>query len=208
MNSIVKQRLVGALVLIALGVVFWPIIFVPTPNEASLQLPTMPARPEFDRTPIPTPTSRRAEIEAHLPSLPDQRDLALAADVATALPAESSSENTQLQSQTMALKPAADLDPPTPRAVAPVVNPVDEQGLAVAWVLQVATVSSESRAKTLLEQLKKRAYPAFIQQTKNGDKVLYRIKIGPKVERAKLDPIKAEVDALLKVNAVILRYVQ
>jgi DedD protein len=208
MNSIVKQRLVGALVLIALGVVFWPIIFVPTPNEESLQLPSMPARPEFDRTPIPTPTSRRAEIEAQLPSLPDQGALAVAADVATALPAESSSENTQLQSQTMALKPAADLDPPTPRTTAPVVRPVDEQGLALAWVLQVATVSSESRAQSLLEQLKKRAYPAFIQQTKNGDKVLYRIKIGPKVERAKLDPIKAEVDALLKVNAVILRYVQ
>lgn len=208
MNSIVKQRLVGALVLVALGVVFWPIIFVQTPDEQSLQLPAMPARPEFDRTPMPTPTSRQADIEARLPSLPDQRELAMAADVATSLPAEPVGEKAAIQSQTIALKPAADLDPPTPRSIAPVVSPVDEQGLAVAWVLQVATVSSESRAKALLEQLKKRAYPAFIQRTENGNKVLYRIKIGPKVERAKLESIKVDVDALLDVDAAILRYVQ
>ncbi len=28
MNEVLKQRLIGALILVALGVVFWPIIFV------------------------------------------------------------------------------------------------------------------------------------------------------------------------------------
>ena len=208
MNSIVKQRLVGALVLIALGVVFWPIIFVQTPEDELIQLPTMPSRPEFDRTPLPTPTSRRTEIEAQLPSLPEQSELARAADVATALPAESSGSSSPVQSESKTVKKAAEIDAPTPRTVAPVVSPVDDQGLAVAWVLQVATVSSQSRAQGLLDQLKEQGYPAFIQQTKSGGKVLYRVKIGPKVERAKLAPIKAEVDALLKVDAAILRYVQ
>ena len=33
MDSLVKQRLVGALILVALAVVFWPIIFVPSSEE-------------------------------------------------------------------------------------------------------------------------------------------------------------------------------
>ena len=38
MNDILKQRLVGALILVALGVVFWPLIFVqPGPEETVLQ---------------------------------------------------------------------------------------------------------------------------------------------------------------------------
>lgn len=208
MDSIVKQRLVGALVLIALGVVFWPIIFVQTPENTPIQLPTMPVRPEFDRTPIPVPASSRAEIEAQLPSLPDQSALEMAADISTSLSVELAAESSPAHAQIMALKSAEVLDPPTPRRAAPVVGPVDDQGLAVAWVLQVATVSSESRAKDLLEQLKKRGYPAFMQQTKSGDRVLYRVKIGPKVERAKLEPIKAEIDALLKVDTAVLRYLQ
>ncbi len=45
MNDILKQRLVGALVLIALGVVFWPVIFVQSerqPLDRSNQVPAMP----------------------------------------------------------------------------------------------------------------------------------------------------------------------
>lgn len=45
MNDILKQRLVGALVLIALGVVFWPVIFVQSerqPMDRDSQVPPMP----------------------------------------------------------------------------------------------------------------------------------------------------------------------
>ena len=33
MDSLVKQRLVGALILVALAVVFWPIIFLPATDD-------------------------------------------------------------------------------------------------------------------------------------------------------------------------------
>ena len=44
MNDILKQRLVGALILVALGVVFWPIIFVEpgvkdTPGDSRIPAP-------------------------------------------------------------------------------------------------------------------------------------------------------------------------
>ena len=206
MDSIVKQRLVGALVLIAPATVFWPIIFVQAPEDESMQLASMPARPDFDRSPMATPTNRRLDIEAQLPNSPDQTALEASADAASMLVDVPDKSLDAVDQPT--LRSAAALDPAVTRSAAPLVGTIDDQGLAIAWVLQVATVGSESRANELMAQFKTRGYPTFIEQTKRTGKVLYRVKVGPKVERAKLAAIKAEVDAWLDVDATLLRYVQ
>ena len=55
MNDILKQRLVGALILLALGIVFWPIIFVEPGERASLDQGRIPLPPRIDRSPIEPP---------------------------------------------------------------------------------------------------------------------------------------------------------
>ncbi|MDG2270665.1 MAG: hypothetical protein P8L39_00075, partial [Halioglobus sp.] len=37
MNDILQQRLVGALILVALGIIFWPIVFVQPEDQTALQ---------------------------------------------------------------------------------------------------------------------------------------------------------------------------
>jgi DedD protein len=54
-NDILKQRLVGALILVALGVVFWPIIFVEPGDKAVAQQTRIPPRPDVVTTPIEVP---------------------------------------------------------------------------------------------------------------------------------------------------------
>ena len=56
MNEVIKQRLVGALILVALGVVFWPIIFVEKTGEGPQQTSRMPSRPAIDTSPIEPPS--------------------------------------------------------------------------------------------------------------------------------------------------------
>ena len=55
MNDILKQRLVGALILVALGVVFWPIIFVEPGSSPTTEQERIPPRPAVDTTPIEPP---------------------------------------------------------------------------------------------------------------------------------------------------------
>ncbi len=55
MNDIFKQRLVGALILIALGVLFWPIIFVEPDAPAVADQSRFLAPPEVDTTPLAPP---------------------------------------------------------------------------------------------------------------------------------------------------------
>ncbi len=55
MNDILKQRLVGALILLALGVVFWPIIFVEPTEGPGGEGGRIPPQPSVDTRPIEPP---------------------------------------------------------------------------------------------------------------------------------------------------------
>jgi DedD protein len=83
-----------------------------------------------------------------------------------------------------------------------------EQGFANAWVLQVATVSSSARAEAVTTTLGDKGYKAFVRPIERNGETLFRVQVGPKVEREKLEAIKSEVDRLLSVESAILRYVQ
>jgi len=73
LNDILKQRLVGALVLIALGVVFWPVIFVQTERQPLDRTSQVPPIPKLRNMQIESPkpvkevvaTSEVAEIALH-----------------------------------------------------------------------------------------------------------------------------------------------
>ena len=67
MDSLLKQRLVGASVLVALGVVFWPLIFTQPDIRDPLVLSEMPARPVIDQSPIQPPSDPSEQITAQLP---------------------------------------------------------------------------------------------------------------------------------------------
>ena len=85
---------------------------------------------------------------------------------------------------------------------------MDDQGLAIFYVLQVATVGSAVRADELVEGLRSRGYKAFSSRYVRVDDELFRVQIGPNAERARLMRLKPDIDAVLKVDSQILRYEQ
>jgi len=201
-EPLLRQRLVGTLVLVALGIVFWPLIFVtPEPREPIVLQP-MSQRPAIDQTPIPEPESYESAVAPKLPEPPkNPPPVQEAADIQTQTDAEGS---------TLAALPDSDsVAAPQPRVAPPAEDPlVDEQGLAIFYVLQVATVGSASRANELVEGLQAQGYKTFSTRYVRVDDELFRIQIGPNAERAPLMRIKPEVDAVLKVDSQILRYEQ
>ena len=202
MDPLFRQRLVGTLVLVALGIVFWPLIFVTPETREPIVLQPMSQRPAIDQTPIPVPESYESSVSPQLPERPkNPSPLQEAADIQTQTDAEGSA--------LAALPDSGSVAAPQPRGAPPSEDPlIDEQGLAIFYVLQVATVGSASRANELVEGLQARGYKAFSTRYVRVDDELFRIQIGPNAERAPLMRIKPEVDAVLKVDSQILRYEQ
>lgn len=195
MNDILKQRLVGALILLALGVVFWPIIFVePEERYAQEQNPIPPA-PVIDSTPIDPPSADglRASSEWEVEDTGADQTVD---EVVTVILEESPVEPVSTVPDTRGT-----------RTEPPVQPTLDSKGLPVAWILQVASVSSASKADELRDGLLAMREKAYVKKLERGQKDLYRVYIGPNVERAQLEGIQTGIDKRFGVKSIIVRYV-
>lgn len=201
MNPLIKQRLVGTVVLVALGVVFWPLIFDAPDLHDPIALEPMSDKPVVDRTPIPTPESFEAVVKKTLPDLPTiESGAQAAADESTLTEVEAAglealrgADEVVQNTEFTELGHSDDL--------------VDAVGLPVFWVLQVAAVSSSDWADELVAVLQQRGYRAFSPDVRL-DKELYRVQIGPNVDQARLMQIKPEIDEIFAVDSQVQRYVQ
>ena len=222
MNDILKQRLVGALILVALGVVFWPIIFVEPGEQPAAERASIPSRPQVDTAPIEAPELaglRRSPPMAAQQEPEQQQEQALEQKQdkeQEPVSAEPVAET--VQPSAVVEKAPVGIDEKTPVVAAPVEQPrtrseapdklaIDSDGVPVAWILQVASVSSADKAEQLRQRLLSMQQKAYVKKVDRGGKDLYRVYIGPKFERAKLEKIQSDVDAEFGVKSMIARYI-
>jgi DedD protein len=196
-DNIVKQRLVGALILLALGVVFWPIIFVPDSRREAPVTVTVPEAPPVDLSPLPEPDNLGLENAgpAAAEALPDvdvpASELLEGDEPLPALPA----------------RDADDLAPSLESAGSQLEQPaLDEDGLPVAFTLQVATMAGRERAEALRDELVAAGYKGYLKRLRRNDRVLWRVLVGPKYTREELEPVKEAIDENWRVESLIMRY--
>ncbi|PLW69428.1 SPOR domain-containing protein [Pseudohalioglobus lutimaris] len=204
MNDVLKQRLVGALILVALGVVFWPIIFVEPGEQGAAGEARIPPRPEVVSTPIEPPDiaglrpSREFKKETE-PEVSEQ--IAPAQPTPAAAPAVA--EEQPVAASPPPVKPAP---AKKTRSEPPVKPALDADGIPVTWILRVASVSSADKSDQLRKELLAMGHKAYVQKVNSGGRTLYRVYIGPKVEKARLEKIRGDIDARFGVTSMITRY--
>ena len=203
MNPVIRQRLVGTLVLLAMAVVFWPIIFVNPEVRTSIVIDEPPPPPVIDTAPLPVPSSPKEKISSTVVAPNYDEDAQALADQKTRLNAEQDVAQSAVNLAPADTLGTLDLSREPPPPIEP-----DESGFPITWVLQVATVSTRERADSVVNQLVDKGYEAFISSLSSEDKTLWRVQIGPKVDRARFSAIKLEVDRALGVDSVVVRYRQ
>ncbi len=217
MNNVLKQRLIGALILVALGVIFWPIIFVEPEARGGLNA-DIPPRPGIDTAPLspPSPDGLRTspplldsgsesgdQVVIAAPAEPaDDQQVASAttpdAPVEPAAPAQPAPERQAAESTDVIAAAARDEPPVQPK--------LDEQGVPIAWMLQVISVSQKDSAEATRDSLSQMGYKAYVKPAEVNGKTVYRVYVGPKFERAKLEAIQADVDKQFGVKSMVRRY--
>jgi DedD protein len=200
-NEVLKQRLIGALILLALAVIFWPIIFVEPGSEEVDRRGEMPPPPGLAATPVgpPDPVGLRQSppimLEEPAVAVPEPEPEPDRAQVPP--PPEPAQE----------AEPAA-VSPGVPvRDEAPEQLRLDENGVPLAWVLQVASVSSGDKAEDLRGRLLALGHKAYVEQASVNGRALYRVYVGPKFERAALERLQKNIDAEFGVSSMVRRYV-
>jgi DedD protein len=194
-NSVLKQRLVGALILIALGAIFWPMIFVNTglaPIDQRSQIPPTISTRQVE-IPIPQPSARVTTAQSPSEAAEINPYLAVVTDTSTS--SDTPPVKRELQPAETAPKVAI-ADKPA----------LDKNGIPIAWVLQVASFEKAETATKVRQELIAMGYKADSRTVSSAGKKLVRVTVGPKFDRQTLVKTKLILDKHYKVNSIIARY--
>ena len=194
METTLKQRLIGAAVIIALAVIFVPMILDGSGRQESVALNVeVPPEPTFtfdSELPDPKKLDELAQIE--------QSDDAQEAskDAPAELDPNKQATTVKEQSSDSAKKTSDQAKQQV--ATAPVVeatsNQIKTNPALSAWAVQVAAFGEKSKAVALQEKLLASNLTAFTEQSGKGNKIVYRVKVGPELQREKAEKLRDKIE--------------
>lgn len=202
MDAALKQRMVGALVLIALAVIFIPMILEGPPADSITSRDLeIPPRPDSRVIPVNPERARRAstnrpagqsserepaqEQEEEPPADPASLP---AVDVATADPATPVPEEVA----------PAPIEAATEEAEAPAVVAREEEPDpatqdAAGWVVQVGSFRDQGNAVELVAALRQAEFPARLEAVSSGNGTMHRIRVGPYASESEARDYRARI---------------
>lgn len=178
-----KQRMVGALVLVALAVIFLPMLFSRPDDvrQVVVDAPPMPA------TPVMVPTDLEPVVVPEPEPLPE--------DPLT------SSESMPSGSQTASIQATDQPVVTTPPEKTSEVR-LDANTLPVTWSVQLASLASKSSAEALQQKLRSKGYNAYVRSFEGKNRVL----VGPVVERAEAERLRDQLGRQQNLNGFVVRF--
>jgi len=193
MDVLLKQRLVGATVLVALGVIFVPLILE---GPSQTLVPEMEALPEPEDQVISAPLESFPAPDA-IPAEPDTA--IILTDPQPAAVSEAPAEPAQ---------PIAEPEPePEPVAAAPEpeTKPAKSAPLG-SWVVQMGSFSSEQNARRLRDKLRKNGFVTQVEKARIEGKSRFRVRVGPFLERAEAEQSRKQIQDKLTLKGRVLSY--
>lgn len=181
-----KQRIVGAIVLVALGVIFIPMVLQrdDAVNISDSNIPEIPKElkkiakrelPEITAPPAP-PEATRQPVDEHTPDSKAQTDNKVPPPEQKAAPETKSTPDTKQQAKQ-----------PTR-----------------AWVVQVASFSERKKALALRDRLRKAGYTAFVESLSTKNSVLYRVRVGPVVKRSEAEELQKKIISKFRLKDALV----
>lgn len=169
-----KKRLIGATVLVSLIVIFIPMLLQHEPVlEQGIQNSNIPLPPktDFSSRVIPYKSEPPAPMVSRA-SVPDDRSTSASAP-----------DETQAQPVVAAPQPSEQVE--------------TREGLS-AWMIQVGSFSLRDNAENLVKQLREKSFAADIEQVSVKGNMLFRVLVGPEVDRQKAEKLLEQVNAEVK----------
>lgn len=189
----IKQRFVGFVVLVAIAVIFWPIVFVTPENADDFELTAfeMPPKPAVAVSERREPVLDKVD-QSILPEMPErQPPIVQPVDIASPMPDVALVDaDEEPEQQASALERAE----------------FDDQGLPVSWELQIATFSNAERAEEMSQLLRDKGHKAYVSPIILDDQRLFRVMIGPKLQKQRLIEIQPAINDYFSVESFIVRF--
>lgn len=202
MDKGLLQRVVGALVLLALAVIFVPMLLNREDEnpQVSMEAPTMPetpAAPVIEPQPVEVPTPGSEPFPEEYEIIEEAPVTSVETPTTPIEPAPALAEPPVAPAP-----PQASPAPSAPPATAAPEQRLDAANLPVSWSVQLASLSSRENAESLQKTLRTQGYNAYIR-TVGG---MNRVFVGPLIERAEANRLRDVLQRQQKLDGFVVRF--
>ncbi|SBT12078.1 SPOR domain-containing protein [Vibrio celticus] len=186
MASKFQSRLVGTIILVAIGVIVLPDVLDGKKLHYKEEFASIPIKPELDSN---------VEVFEVLDPVEDQ--IALPDSPVEQVVESGRTDNSNTQTASSSNNKEVD-------KVAVVVKPVPEKNeyQDSAWIIQLMALKNADNAKNVVKDLQKRGYQAHTKQ----EKTFTRVIIGPDVSKSKLERQIKELEKITGSKGQLLKF--
>ncbi|MBD3640622.1 MAG: SPOR domain-containing protein [Marinobacter sp.] len=214
-----KQRIIGALVLVSLAVIFVPMIFDEPHSERTstpIQIPEEPPFPEVNAPSEEIPEPPVYEIEES--GAPETASPAEPTQDSVATGEEQSAAYRMIEDEESASQPAPEDNSDSSTASAGTEPKPDDtadsqagepenaeytRSLEGAWVVQLGSFGNPDNARRLRDQVREKGYGSHLQELTRGDAVLTRVFSGPFASKSEAEAAKRVLDDAFNLNSLV-----
>jgi len=201
MQQKLKERLVGAAVLVAVAVIFIPIILNDSPETDSISGSNIPEKPD-------------ANFSSRIIPVIKQNDKSLSKDIETN---NIISEDKQIKNNQETVKEviaekievnkekSAEINSPRKENEVRETEIQANVGLS-AWVVQLGSFSNEENAQSLNKKLRKAGYPAFVEPLNKNGQTSYRVRVGPEIKRSEAELLLKKLKDNMEMEGILVSY--
>jgi len=197
-----KQRMVGALVLVALAVIFLPMLFTREDEMRQVRVdapeaPAMPSLPQVQVETIQVPEQQ--PIVEQPPVVVDESTAPPSTPSQPISAAPSPAPAPKVENRAPVTAPATASVAATKPAAA---SKIDTNGLPVSWSIQLASLSNRAGADNLQKTLRSQGYNAYIRSADG----MNRVYVGPLIERAEAERLRDVINRQQKLKGFVTRF--
>lgn len=186
MENGLKQRIIGALVLVVAAVVFLPMLLSGQDEtvEVQVEVPAAPTMNDSELVAAPPPTLPEPAAVAEIPQ-PAEQPAPVAPEPSTEIALVSPAPSVVAPEPEVAPQPTPS---PSAGSTAPAVAASD------SWVIQQGSFSSQSNAERFRKVLVDQGYNAYTRDGQAGGNTIVRVYVGPLSSREAAARIRDELE--------------
>lgn len=214
-----KQRIIGALVLVSLAVIFVPMLFDEPHSERTSTTIKIPEEPPFPEVEAPESELESAPsyglessdsgvtapaVEEDVTDSPGYRILEESPGNEASSEVTGSSDGGQSAAppvQEQVNTPAETVDQATESSATEAAE--YERSLEGAWVVQLGSFGNSDNARRLRDQVREKGYGSHLQEVVRGDTTLTRVFSGPFASKSEAESAKRALDDAFGLNSLV-----
>lgn len=210
MDTRFKQRLIGAAVLVALAVIFLPMLIGGPDSDTGTSSVSVDVPPRDDRhfetrdltlappAPVPTPGTPDAAsgIGEDRVATVDTTDAPARIDAVSGAPVGTAPASIPPAATPPVTTTPAPATTPPASTTPPAATPTPTASASGRWAVNLGSYANATNASNLVTQLRQQRLPAYSEQVSNDGRSMQRVRLGPFAQRSEAESARLSVQRI------------